>query len=184
MTQASPSPLSVSVIGFHGTTLENAAMILESGFQLSQNPYDWLGDGVYFFQDASERAWEWARESYGEEAAVIGAEIRLVDCLDLLDIKWTKVIAEAYNHFLDQYKRSGLNLPRQTSGAHRLDREVINYAVGVWAEQGIIIKCVRASFSEGHPVYPDSALYQRSHVQIAIRDVEACVIRKWLERSE
>ena len=159
-------------------------MILESGFQLSQNPYDWLGDGVYFFQDASERAWEWARESYGEEAAVIGAEIRLVECLDLLDIKWTKVIAEAYNQFLDHYKRSGLNLPRQTSGAHRLDREVINYAVGVWAEKGIIFRCVRASFSEGHPVYPDSALHQRSHVQIAVRDIEACIIRKWLERSQ
>ena len=159
-------------------------MILEGGFQLSQNPYDWLGDGVYFFQDASERAWEWAYSNHGKEAAVIGAEIRLVDCLDLLDIGWSKVITEAHDQFLDYYRRSGLNIPRQTSGAHRLDREVINYAVGVWAEQGTIIRCVRAAFSEGRAVYPDSAIFDRSHVQIAVRDVETCIIRSWLERQE
>lgn len=41
------------VCGYHGTTLARADAILENGqFQLSQNPWDWLGDGVYFWQDA------------------------------------------------------------------------------------------------------------------------------------
>ena len=168
------------VIGYHGTTTESAAEIVESGFRLSRNPYDWLGDGVYFFQDGFDRAWEWARENHGVDAAVIAAEIYLIDCLDMLDTRWTKVVSEAYNQFLNLYKQSGLNLPRQTLGAHRLDREVINYMVGVLSERGDSIKCVRAAFAEGSPVYPDSAFYDYGHVQIAVRDVEACITRIWL----
>ena len=183
MTESPQSRLQFPVTGFHGTTMESADVILRSGFRLSQKPYDWLGDGVYFFQDASERAWQWALENHGHEAAVIGAELSLVDCLDMLDTTWTKIVTEAYDQFLGCFKQLGMNLPRQTSGAHRLDREVINYVVGVLAEQGIIIRCVRASFAEGRPVYPDSAFYDRGHVQIAVRDVETCINRVWLERT-
>ena len=181
MIETPQSPLQFPVIGYHGTTVESAAKILESGFRLSRNPYDWLGDGVYFFQDGFERAKEWARETHTEEdVAVIAAEIHLSDCLDMLDTRWTKVVAEAYNHFLNLYKQAGLALPRQTTGAHRLDREVINYVVGVLCEQGFSIKSVRAAFAEGNPVYPDSAFYDRGHVQIAVRDIESCITRMWL----
>lgn len=62
-------------IGFHGTSTRAAERILASGFQISRNEYDWLGDGAYFFQDAPERALEWARARFGDEVAVIGAEI-------------------------------------------------------------------------------------------------------------
>ena len=180
MTETSQSPLQFPIIGYHGTTAESAAKILENGFRLSHNPYDWLGDGVYFFQDGFERAWEWAHENHTEDVAVIAAEIQLIDCLDMLDTRWTKVIAEAYNQFLKLYKQAGLDLPRQTPGAHRLDREVINYVVGVLFERGISIRCVRATFAEGNPVYPDSAFYDRGHVQIAVRDLEGCITRMWL----
>ena len=184
MLEISQSPLSFPAAGFHGTTIEYATAILESGFRPSQNPYDWLGDGVYFFQDAPERALEWALENHGQEVAVVGAELRLVDCLDMLDTKWTRIMAEAYDQFLGYYKRSGLNLPRQTSGAHGLDREVINYVVGVLAEQELTIRCVRASFAEGSRVYPDSAFYDRGHMQIAVRDVEACITQVWLVKTQ
>ena len=182
---ASPeSHIQFPVAGFHGTTRRSADEILENGFRLSQNPYDWLGDGVYFFQDGLERAWEWAIEYHGEEAAVIGAEILLVNCLDMLDTKWTKIMTQIYDQFLGKFKQSGMSLPSQTSGAHRLDREVINYAVGVIAERGINISCVRGAFAEGHPVYPDSAFYHHAHVQIAVRDIEPCIKRVWLVRTQ
>jgi hypothetical protein len=70
-------------IGFHGTSVERAERILAHGFEASRNDYDWLGDGAYFFQDALGRAREWAQR-FGSQAAVIGAEIDLDDCLDLL----------------------------------------------------------------------------------------------------
>lgn len=173
------SPLPTT--GFHGTTKQAAQLILNGNFIPSRNPYDWLGDGVYFFQDAPGRAWEWARENHGSEAAVVGAELHLVDCIDMLDSMWTNFMTLAYDSFLEYYKLAGFDLPTQTRGAHRLDREVINYAIGVLAERGIIIRCVRSAFEEGHPVYPDSAFHNRSHIQIAIRDVETCITNKWLE---
>ncbi|HEU4883856.1 MAG TPA: hypothetical protein VFT45_16470 [Longimicrobium sp.] len=48
-------------IGYHGTSAEAARRILSSGFEISRNEYDWLGDGAYFFQDAPLRAREWAK---------------------------------------------------------------------------------------------------------------------------
>jgi hypothetical protein len=45
-------------IGYHGTNVQAAQRILSSGFQVSRNEYDWLGDGAYFFQDAPARALE------------------------------------------------------------------------------------------------------------------------------
>jgi hypothetical protein len=177
------SQIQFPVAGFHGTTSKSADEILIDGFRLSRNPYDWLGDGVYFFQDGLERAWEWAIEHHGEEAVVIGAEILLVDCLDMLDPNWAKSMTLIYDQFLSKYKQAGLSLPSQTSGAHRLDREVINYAVGVMADQGTNISCVRGAFAEGHPVYPDSAFYHHAHIQIAVRDFERCIKRVWLART-
>ena len=169
------------VSGYHGTSSEAANMILREGFQISRNTYDWLGDGVYFFQDASARAWEWAFKRHGNGGAVIGAEIRIADCMDLLDVSWNPVIFDAYDSYLKNLRDSGQAMPRQFGGAHRLDREVINYTVGVLSESGIRIACVRAAFAEGRPVYPGSAIYDRAHIQIAVRDIEACILQTWQE---
>ena len=173
----------VRVYGYHGTTIQAASSILQEGFRFSRNEYDWLGDGIYFFQDAPTRAWEWATTQHGVEAAVLGAVIRLEDCMDLLDIQWAPVLAEAYDAFLAQLKRVQLPLLRQTSGAHRLDRAVINYAIGILAEQGIMIRTVRGAFSEGSPVFPQSAFFDRAHVQIAVRDI-ALIEATWLMDRE
>ena len=172
------------VYGYHGTSLQLAAVILQNGFNPSQNDYDWLGDGIYFWQDAPARAWEWAKQQHGTEAAVIVAEISMRDCIDLLDIEWFQFLTEAYNSFMEQLRLANLPHPRQTSRAHRLDREVVNYSVGILAEQGTIVSSVRAAFSEGNPVYPLSALFDRSHVQIAVRD-PSLIERVWLlDRQE
>ena len=86
-------------IGYHGTCEEAAQRILATGFEISRNEYDWLGDGAYFFQDAPVRAREWAEQRFGAEAAVIGAEIDLAGCIDLLDVPWHTEIAAAYPRF-------------------------------------------------------------------------------------
>lgn len=165
--------VSTHILGFHGTDIPSAASIMQNGFRLSRNPYDWLGDGVYFFQDAPARAWEWAYEHHGSQAAVLSSTIRLDNCMDLLDIRWTGVLSDAYDAFLQQLQRTGQRPPVQTPGAHRLDRDVINYAVGVLQDRGTHVHVVRASFSEGGPVFPGSALFSRAHVQIAVRDLSA-----------
>ena len=154
---------------------------MQEGFQASQNPYDWLGDGVYFFQDAPQRAWDWANGRHENHAAVIGARLLLENCIDLLDLGWYQVMSEAYDSYTRNLKDYGQPIPTQSRGAHRLDREVMNYMVGVLHESGLRVTCVRAAFGEGRPVYSDSAFRDRAHVQIAVRDTEACIQDKWLE---
>ena len=168
--------------GYHGTSIEVADAILREGFRLSRNEPDWLGDGVYFFLNAPGRAWDWARDRHGSNAAVIGSTIRLEDCMNLLEPQWSSVLAEAYDSFLKQLKRAKSPLPVQTSGAHRLDRAVINYTVGILAEQGIKIRVVQEAFREGKPIYPNSALFNLSHVQIAVRDT-SLIERSWRETA-
>ena len=165
------------VLGYHGTSSEAADKIVRDGFLVSDNDYDWLGRGVYFFQDAPGRAWEWAHQNYKDDPAVITAEIHLANCMDLLDVSWNRVLSDAYDSYLNLLRQSGSSPPTQSGGAHPLDRAVINYTVGVLEEAGIRIDCVRAAFREGRPVYQDSALYDRAHVQIAVRDTASCIKR-------
>ncbi len=159
------------VIGYHGTSVRAARSILRRGFRLSRNEYDWLGDGVYFFQDAPARARDWATVGFGSDAAVIRSVIRLEDCMDLLDIEWFEVLSAAYTSLLAAAEEARQPLPRQTRGAHRIDRQLINYAVETLEQGGFTIRAVRAAFTEGRPLYPGSALFDRAHVQIAVRDL-------------
>lgn len=165
-------------IGFHGTSVEAAQRILSSGFRISRNDYDWLGDGAYFFQDAPARALEWARQRFGDDAALIGAEIDLEDCLDLLDMDDHAVVQASYAALLRRLETSAHPVPRQTRGAHRLDRAVVNHTVGLLNSRGVLIRSVRAAFVEGVPLFPGSALWSLAHVQIAVRD-PAAIIRLW-----
>lgn len=165
-------------IGFHGTSVEAAQRILSSGFRISRNDYDWLGDGAYFFQDAPARALEWARQRFGDQASVVGAEIDLADGIDLLDVRWHAAVSDAYARYRAVLVRQGTPLPRQTRGAHRRDRAVLNYLAARLEEADRPVKAIRAAFAEGEPLFPDSALLDRSHVQIAVRDSSA-ILRVW-----
>ena len=169
------------VVGYHGTSVQAAQAVIREGFRLSKNRYDWLGDGVYFFQDALSRAWEWADAHHPGEPAVIGAELDLDGCMDLLDTAWNSLLADAHDEYIRLLKGARLTPPVQTEGAHPLDRDVINYTIGILNRDGIEITCVRGAFVEGRPVYPDSALYDRTHIQISVRDVSKCVRHVWLE---
>jgi hypothetical protein len=144
------------------------------------NDYDWLGDGVYFFQEAPSRAWEWACSRHGDQAAVVGARIVLSNCMDFLDLEWARLLGRVYDEFLSMIRSSSTPMPTQTGGAHRLDREVINYAAYVLEAKGFRVDSVRGAFSEGEPAFPNSAILDKSHIQIAVRNVS--VIRDvWRE---
>lgn len=100
--------------------------------------------------------------------------------MDLMDPSWHGVVQESYDSLVNRLKSEGLPVPRQTTGAHRLDRAVINRAIGVLRERGVMIETVRAAFLEGEPLYPSSAVWSRAHVQIAVRDPRA-ILRLWRE---
>ncbi len=179
-----PIPEPLEVYGYHGTSQKAAQKIIEQGFNFSINDYDWLGTGVYFFQDAPLRAYTWAKERYPDTPAVIRAKLVLENCLDLLDIGWFPLIRETYDSFVTAYKKTNIPLPRQNpqrSKAHRLDCAFFNYLVGEIIEsQGENVGAIRAVFNEGDRIYSDSAIFDRAHIQISIRNLtlikESCLI--------
>lgn len=165
-----PSTPSLVAIGYHGTHSDHVDSIYEDGWHISGNEWDWLGDGVYFFQDSPSRAREWAEKRHGKaHAAVLRATIALEDCVDLLDIGWWDPVRRAHREFVAREKA----LPVQLAGslAHRLDRAVLNYMVTTLAEAGQTVRTLRAAFVEGDRLHETSALFSHSHVQIAVRDL-------------
>lgn len=109
---------------------------------------------------------------------MVGAEIDLEDCIDLLDVRWHSVVQESYADLLQRLTARAHPVPHQTRGAHRLDRAVINRMVALLESRGMVARTVRAAFVEGEPLFPGSALWSRAHVQIAVRD-PAAFARLW-----
>jgi hypothetical protein len=83
------------VFGYHGTTLSAAKAIMADPmqFQSSTSEGDWLGQGIYFFENSFRKGTEWALRTFdkcsrlgdAEAPAVLGCEIDLSNCLDLCD---------------------------------------------------------------------------------------------------
>jgi hypothetical protein len=163
------------VYGYHGTSKQSAQEIIDRGFNYSINDYDWLGTGVYFFQDAPIRALTWVKQRYPDSAAVIKSELMLENCIDLLDIGWYPIIRDTYSMFVLEYQKANIPLPNQNpqiSKAHRLDCAFFNYIVEkIFASQDKTIDSIRAVFNEGNRIYPNSAICDRAHIQILIRDL-------------
>jgi hypothetical protein len=159
--------------GYHGTSARQAAVILRDGFVASDNDYDCLGNGVYFFEDGLVQARAWARRAHPREPAVVQADVRLEDCMDLKDgLGWGQLLAQAHDEVLRVSREQGLPLPRQTSATHRLDRVVVELIVAILAREGIQIRAARGVFAEGTPAFPGSYLSEGSHVQVAVRDTD------------
>ena len=157
--------------GHHGTSARMAATIVAEGFRVSKNNYDWLGDGAYFFQDAPLRALTWADSRFGKDASVIECEVEIRDFIDLIDIKWAAWLALVHDRLIDELRAARMIPPVQKGKSHRLDRDVLNYGIGLLEAEGLAVRGVRGAFTEGMPAYPNSALFTQSHVQIAVRDL-------------
>jgi len=167
-----------SVIGFHGTSKSSYEGIKRQGFLLSENSHDWLGVGFYFFQDAPNRAKEWATRH--SEPVVLGAEISLANCMDFLDSMWYEHLNKAFIAYENACRKHNVPMATQTAGNHRRDKIVIDMAVQALAGTEFSVKTVRSVFKEGPPCFEGSALHTKNHVQIAIRDT-AAIVDFWSE---
>jgi hypothetical protein len=123
-----------TVVGFHGCHRDFARELVAGkvsteAWKMSENFYDWLGKGIYFWEHAPGRAWQWAREHYGDAGAVVAVEIRLGRCLDLADTAFTSLLQRSYDSMVRMYGERGWPLPKNTGKEfklRKLDRVVIN----------------------------------------------------------
>lgn len=180
------------IVGYHGCDRGVAERVLLRGddLQPSDNPYDWLGRGIYFWEHGPERAWEFARwkQRRGElaEPFVLGAYIALGDCLDLTDTAATRQLGLWFEAFRAQMERHGRPLPEnRRAGAgdvdlvlRNLDCAVINSGI---AGEDVAVDTVRGVFIEGPPAYSGSMIRTHSHVQLAVRN-PACILGTFFPR--
>jgi hypothetical protein len=168
------------ILAYHGCSQEKADVVLNNPARHlpeSHNPYDWLGCGIYFWENDPVRAWQWASENNkkGEVPYVIGAVIDLGNCLNLMNQDSIQLLKEAYGAVSANIKVVGRSLPDNKGLRRDLDCYVIN-ALYVMAEQMKIppYDTVRAMFQEGDPIYPGTEFKSKNHIQICVRSL-SCI---------
>ena len=172
------------VDAYHGCSVEVGRRILAGEpMEPSRRDYDWLGEGVYFWENDSIRAWEWANWKVGkgdfEEPFVVGAKVDLGKCLDLMSRDSHMALTEAYDSLIEHYSRRGDKLPFNQKAnvddqdyllSYR-DCAVINHLHAYLIETPRVpFDTVRGVFTEGKRVYPGARFRDKTHIQIAVRD--------------
>ena len=185
-----PNSLPSFVLGYHGCDEKVADAVIsgeESHLRVSENAHDWLGHGIYFWENDPKRALEWAEEkaqgNYSgstviETPAVVGAVIDLGYCLNLMERSSIELLRDTYE-LLEIFGIPGQeDLPENSGGSDRLRREldctVLNmvHEIREQYEKGAkAFDSVRALFSEGKPIYPEAGFMEKTHVQVCVRDV-------------
>lgn len=169
------------VIGFHGCEKEvrDKIVMQETGMKKSENDYDWLGHGCYFWENNYERALQFAIENKKEEPSVLGAFLDLGNCLDLLDSKYLGEVKDSYPLFCESVKAYGLPLPVNSPTGksndklvRKLDCAMINFHCSQLsgAGTGLGYDSVRGVFWEGEDLYPGAGMKEKNHIQICIRN--------------
>ena len=170
---------SAFVLGYHGCD-QKVARSLVSGkkFKPSDNAYDWLGPGIYFWEANPLRGLEFATElaktgrgSSGiSKPAVVGALIDLGHCLDLTTSAAVNLVRSTHKRLVAIAETADQKLPSNSSDLLRrnLDCAVIRLVHEVTTAEPF--DTVRGVFLEGEPIFKKSGFYDKTHIQICVRN--------------
>lgn len=163
------------VLGYHGCAQDIAEELLAGqAFKPSDNSYDWLGPGIYFWQANPKRALAFAKEKKARDKAswseaVVGAVIDMGLCLDLTTATGVAELSSAHEALADILKKSGGEYPINEADRPKLDCAVIRALHDIRSNSSQpAIDTVLGIFFEGDPIYPSSYFYQKTHVQICV----------------
>ncbi len=174
------------VLAFHGCDRELGEAVIKGEERLkpSQNEYDWLGNGIYFWENSvkrarlfAERAAQDTRISKGniKEPFVVGAVIFLGYCLNLTDPLYVEEMKDAY----EKLKEPGNELPVNVKSEfgiprmRKLDCAVIETLHLVREDDGIApFDTVRGVFIEGDDIYPGAGFRELTHIQVCVRNTD------------
>lgn len=198
------------IIGFHGCDESIRDALLNRPYKIhkSEKPFDWLGHGIYFWENNYDRALKWAKikTSRGEikKPSVIGAVMSLDYCFDLLDNRFIDALQIYHELMVESYMAIGKNIPKNKDSSsdlfkdkivRELDCAVIEF-MHQKIEEGIIndinkngfselnrFDSTRGVFTEGGPAYPGAGIRKKSHIQICIRNPN-CIKGFFMPRKE
>lgn len=174
------------VLVYHGCDKDTGEkLLLNEEFLPSENTYDWLGAGTYFWESNPSRAQDWAthhaervKQKSGKEIEpfVVGAVIDLGFSLDLISTNGIQAVEEAHVDLCAVFAASGMPIPQNTGGTpdlpiRKLDCQVINFLHDARKKNGKDpFDTVRAVFTEDDPIYPGSGFKKKTHIQICVRE--------------
>jgi len=147
------------VLGFHGCDrIVGERLLAGERFKPSENAYDWLGPGIYFWERNWQRGLAFAREHMKRRASavaepfVVGAVIDLGTCLDLTTETSINLVRVAHDYLLRDLQSSNVPIPSNSKDGLRryLDCVVITRVHELYSSQdgSDEIDTVRAVFVE------------------------------------
>ena len=169
------------VLGFHGCdqSLKEDLLLQRTKLKSSNNCYDWLGSGIYFWENDPDRALSWARsvvdnpkicKSSITTPAVVGAVIDLGFCLNLFDENHLKLVKLSYKILSSVEDKLPENKGKNLA-LRNLDCAVINALHKYREKMGSpAFDSVRAPFWEGDDLYPGAGFKDKNHIQICVRN--------------
>lgn len=187
------------VVGYHGCDRAVGERVLLGQEELSprENPWDWLGTGIYFWEGSPRRALAFAEEKKErgrgdnpiEDPYVLGAYVNLGNCFDLTDVGAVEELPVHHALLKRTLEEAGRRIPenRNPKGNEGhdlvlrfLDCAVMNLAMTEFDKRAPVgrdhyYQTVRGVFVEGKPVYEGARIFQKTHVQVAVRD-PSCII--------
>lgn len=178
----------IIVYGFHGCEASTKDKLLAGidVFGLSQNRYDWLGSGIYFWGNDYLRAKQFAAIKF-KDWAVVGAKIKLGTCFDLSNTYARQLLREGYKDFVFKANQANVAIPVNKNPVgykgnphdllgRFLDRAVIEHTYNILTRTfpDTRFDSIRAPFQEGIRLYPNSGFREFDHIQLCIRN-PACI---------
>lgn len=172
------------IIGFHGCdeTIADALINGSNNLSPSTNKYDWLGSGIYFWENDYHRAYEYAKELASQprnkisKPAVVGAIIDLGQCLDLTTRSGLTLVEQMYDQIKDQIVLENIKGKSKGATSDIMLRNLDCYIIGAIHDmhdhtKGLTpFNSVRAGFWEGEELYPNAGFRKKNYIQISIRN--------------
>lgn len=184
------------ILAFHGcdqSIIENI-LLQKEDLKPSENIYDWLGHGIYFWENSPTRALDFAKEqcrrvnSSVKNPAVIGAVIDLGFCLDLIDMRYLKMLKSGHTFFESTLTSAEIptNKPLKSSGdllLRDLDCAVIETMHQLRKDLKYKpFDTTRGVFFEGNELYANAGFKEKNHIQICVRNPN-CIKGFFLPRT-
>lgn len=178
------------ILGFHGCDQSVRDAVVKNPKEMlkqSKNDYDWLGSGIYFWENNYDRALNYAKliKGYPQRGntkittpSVVGAVIDLGYCLDLLDSEYLKLLKAGYTMLTDINKKQGQPIPQNIPVSNESDLLIRKLDCAVIQtihqfnedEDRPAFDSVRGVFFEGQELYPNAGFKEKNHIQIAVRN--------------
>ncbi len=170
------------VLGYHGCDERIGERILKGeSFKPSDNEYDWLGPGIYFWEANPSRGLAFAREAMHRRGSkirqpfVVGAVISMGLCLDLTTTAGIEQLRPIHRTPMELVDLQQFQIPQNpsTPQLRPLDRAVIQLLHKVRRGRAeVAIDTVKSIFIEGDPIYEGSGFHEKTHIQIAVCNPE------------